>query len=179
MTLAVIAGITMLFSVGVLVASQLGAPGKVFLVSQLSPAANQGAAYGWPVVQTGHLVHSALIALAVGLFVLYRRQLPRWITRAWLVPALAVGAVLLEHCSQNAMVTGRLNQYLGELCILLTLGGRLCALLLMLGIGYAMAIEWRAYTTWAPSKAWLLLSPQEANRRARGLALLQARGAQT
>jgi RsiW-degrading membrane proteinase PrsW (M82 family) len=149
------------------------------VVSLLSPAANRGAAYGWPMVQTGHLLHSALIALAVGFVVLYRGRLPRRIARAWIVPAIAVGAVLLEHCSQNAIVTGGLNQYLGEFCMIVTLGGRLCALLLVLGVGHVMTIEWRAFTPLAPSKAWLLLSPQEANRRAGWLALLQVRGART
>jgi RsiW-degrading membrane proteinase PrsW (M82 family) len=36
------------------------------LVSLLSPAALKGSAFGWPMVQTGHLVHSALIALGIG-----------------------------------------------------------------------------------------------------------------
>lgn len=149
------------------------------VVSLLSPAANHGAAYGWAMVQTGHLLHSALIALAVGYVALYRTRVPRWIPRVWMVPAAAVGAVLLEHCSQNAIVTGGLNRYLGEFCILITLGGRLCALMLVLGVGYVMTIEWRAFTPLAPSKAWFLLTPQEANRRAGWLALLQARGVRT
>jgi RsiW-degrading membrane proteinase PrsW (M82 family) len=148
-------------------------------VSWLSPEANHGAAYGWPMVQTGHLLHTALIALAIGMVVLYRGRLPGWIPRPWMVPALAIGAVLLEHCSQNAIVTGGLNRYVGEFCILITLGGRLCALLLALGVGYAMRIEWQAFTPLSPSKAWMWLSPQEANRRAGWLALLQTRGAQT
>ena len=146
------------------------------LVSLLSPATNRGAAYGWSMVQTGHLLHSALIALAIGLVVLYRGRLPRWIARAWMVPAVAVGAVLLEHCSQNAIVTGGLNRYVGEFCMIVTLGGRLCALLLALGVGYVMTIEWRAFTPLSPSKEWLVLSPQEASRRAGWLALLQVRG---
>ena len=146
------------------------------VVSLLSPAANHGAAYGWAMVQTGHLLHSALIALAVGYVALYRARLPPWIARAWIVPAIAIGAVLLEHCSQNAIVTGGLNRYLGEFSIIITLGGRLCALLLALGVGYVMTIEWRAFTPLVPSKSWFLLPPQEANRRAGWLALLQLRG---
>lgn len=146
------------------------------LVSLLSPAANRGAAYGWPMVQAGHLLHSALIALAIGLVVLYRGRLPRWIARAWMVPAVAVGAVLLEHCSQNAIVTGGLNRYVGEFCMIVTLGGRLCALLFALGVGYVMTIEWRAFAPLSPSKEWLALSPQEASRRAGWLALLQVGG---
>jgi RsiW-degrading membrane proteinase PrsW (M82 family) len=145
------------------------------LVSLLSPAANRGAAFGWPMVQTGHLLHSALIALAIGFVALYRKRMPGGPESAWMVPAVAVSAVLLEHCSQNAIVAGGVNRYLGEFCIIVTLGGRLCALLLALGVGYAMMIEWRAFTPLSPSREWLVLSPREANRRARMLAMLQVR----
>jgi RsiW-degrading membrane proteinase PrsW (M82 family) len=147
--------------------------GAAPLVSLLSPAAGHGAAYGWTVVQTGHLLHSALIALAVGFAALYRSRLPRWVAHAWMVPAVAIGAVLLEHCSQNAIVTGHLNKYVGELCIIVTLGGRLCALLLALGLGYVIATEWRAFIPLSPSKAWVFLTPLEAGRRSVRLALLQ------
>ncbi|HEY2683146.1 MAG TPA: PrsW family glutamic-type intramembrane protease [Steroidobacteraceae bacterium] len=147
--------------------------GAAPLVSLLSPAANHGAAYGWPMVQTGHLLHSALIGLALGFVALYRDRLPRFIAHAWMVPAVAIGAVLVEHCSQNAIVTGRLNSYVGEFCIIITLGGRLCALLLALGVGYVITVEWRAFLPLSPSKEWILLSLAEARRRAARLALLQ------
>jgi RsiW-degrading membrane proteinase PrsW (M82 family) len=143
------------------------------VVSLLSPAANKGLAFGWPMVQTGHLLHSALIALAVGFVVLYRRR----VRRAWIIPVVAIGAVLLEHCSQNAIITGGLNRFVGEFCIVITLGGRLCALLLALGLGYVMRIEWGAFTPLSPSREWLQLSAQEANRRARRLTARQAQGA--
>lgn len=145
------------------------------VVSWLSPGANHGAAYGWPMIQTGHLLHSALIALAVGFVALYRARLPRWAAKPWMLPAIAVGAVLLEHCSQNAIVTGGLNRYVGEFCIIVTLGGRLCAVLLVLGVAYVMRLEWRAFTPLAPSKNWIVLAPQEANRRSGWLAVLQLR----
>jgi RsiW-degrading membrane proteinase PrsW (M82 family) len=138
-------------------------------VSLLAPAANGGTAYGWAMVQTGHLVHSALIALSIGFVVLYRGRLPR----AWIMPVVAISAVLLEHCSQNAIITGGLNRYVGEFCMILTLGGRLSALLLALSLGYVMRIEWGVFTPLSPSKEWLQLSSQEASRRARRLAVLQ------
>jgi RsiW-degrading membrane proteinase PrsW (M82 family) len=141
------------------------------VVSLLSPAANRGAAYGWPMVQTGHLLHSALIALAVGFLVLYGGR----VKRAWIAVAVAVGAVLLEHCSQNAIITGGLNRYVGEFCMIVTLGGRLCALLLALGLGYVMMLEWRVFAPLSPSREWLRLSTQEVNRRERQLAQLQSR----
>lgn len=143
------------------------------LVSLLCPGTYQGAAYGWPMIQTGHLLHSALIALAIGWAVLYRGRWPQWIPRAWIVPAVAVGAVVLEHCSQNALATGGLNPYVGKFCMIVTLGGRLCALLLALGVGYVITIEWCAIAPLSPVKDWLRLSTQESNRRARRLAALQ------
>jgi hypothetical protein len=126
-------------------------------------------------VQTGHLVHSALIALGIGFVVLYRGRL----TRAWIVPVVAVSAVLVEHCSQNAMVVGGLNRYVGEFCMIITLDGRMCALLLALGVGYTMTLEWRAFASLAPVKEWLHVSPQESNRRASRLAALQMRGSRS
>lgn len=145
------------------------------LVSLLAPAALKGSAFGWALVQSGHLVHSALIALGVGFVVLYRGRL----TRAWIVPVVAVSGVLVEHCSQNAIVVGGLNRYVGEFCMIITLGGRLCALLLALGVGYVMTLEWRAFAPLSPVKDWLQVSAQESNRRASRLAALQMRGSRS
>jgi RsiW-degrading membrane proteinase PrsW (M82 family) len=142
------------------------------VVSWLVPAANKGTAYGWTVVQSGHLLHSALIALAIGFVVLYRGRLKR----AWIAAAVAVGAVLFEHCSQNGMIAGGLNRQVSELFMILTLGGRLCTLLFAAGLAYAMTIEWRAFAPLAPASNWLRLSAQEANTRERRLALIQVRG---
>jgi RsiW-degrading membrane proteinase PrsW (M82 family) len=139
--------------------------------SWLSPAVNKGSAFGWTVLQSGHLLHSALIALGVGFVVLYRGRRPH----AWIIPVVAVSAVLIEHCSQNAMIAGSVNRYVGEFCMIITLGGRLCALLLALGVGYAIKLEWRAFAPLAPVKEWLRVSPLEANRRANRLAALQIR----
>ncbi len=147
--------------------------GAALPVSLLSPAATRGEAYGWSVVQTGHVLHTALIAVALALAAFYPKRLPRWVTHAWQVPVMAIAAVLLEHCSQNAIVTGHLNPYVGKACIVLSLGGRLCALLLALGLCYAALIEWRGFAPLAPSKLWLLLSREEATRRGARLASLQ------
>jgi RsiW-degrading membrane proteinase PrsW (M82 family) len=140
-------------------------------VSWLTPAANKGTAFGWTMAQSGHLVHSALLALGIGFVMLYRGRLPR----AWIIPVIAVSAVLIEHCSQNAMIVGGLNRYVAEFCMIITLGGRLCALLLALGVGYVMTFEWRAFAPLSPAKGWLQVSALEANRRASRLATLQLR----
>jgi len=144
-------------------------------VSWLSPAANKGSAFGWTMVQTGHLVHSALLALGIGFVVLYRGRLQR----AWIIPVVAVSAVLVEHCSQNAMIVGGLNRYVAEFCMIITLGGRLCALLLAIGVGYVMTFEWRVFAPLSAAQTWLQISPLEATRRANRLAALQVRGSRS
>ena len=115
------------------------------LLSLVFPSSGKGSAFGWSVMQTGHLLHSALIALGVGFAFLYGRRM----RRPWIIPAVAIGAVLLEHISQNSMSVGGLNSMLAEATLVLSLGGRLCALLLIAGVGCVAAIEWRA----APAKA--------------------------
>jgi RsiW-degrading membrane proteinase PrsW (M82 family) len=139
------------------------------VLSWLVPATNKGTAYGWTVVQSGHLLHSALIALAIGFAVLYRGR----VKRAWIAAAVAVTAVLVEHCSQNAMIAGSLNRQVSELFMILTLGGRLCTLVFAVGLAYVMTFEWRALAPLSPSREWLTLSTQEAHRREHRLALLQ------
>ena len=143
------------------------------IVSWLVPAANKGTAYGWTVVQSGHLLHSVLIALGVGFLALYRVH----DKRARIAAAVAVGAVLLEHCSQNAMITGGLNRQVSELFMILTLGGRLCTLLFAVGLVFVMALEWRAFAPLTLSTQWLLPSTREVNRREQRLAVLQEQGA--
>jgi RsiW-degrading membrane proteinase PrsW (M82 family) len=138
------------------------------VVSWLVPAANTGTAYGWTLVQSGHLLHSALIALVIGFVMLYRRQ----VKRAWIAAAVAVGAVLIEHCSQNAMIAGGLNRQVSELFMILTLGGRLCTLLFAAGLAYVMNLEWRAFTPLSP-REWPTLTTHEVHRRGHRLALLQ------
>lgn len=143
------------------------------LLSLFFPSELKGAAFGWTVVQTGHTVHTALIVLGFAFAFMYRRQR----RRVWIVPAVATIAVLLEHCSQNAMITGHLNPIVSKITIILTLGGRLTSLLLIGGVAYVIALEWRVVGGAFAPKAWFPLPPVEALRRSTLLARAQAAGA--
>lgn len=142
------------------------------LLSLLFPSEGKGMASGWTVAQSGHMVHTALIVLGVAFALMYRRQL----SRAWIAPVAAIAAVLVEHCSQNAMITGHLNGVVTKISIVLTLGGRLTALMLIGGVAYAIALEWRVVGGAFAPKAWFPLGPGEAQRRSRLLAAAQATG---
>ncbi len=142
------------------------------LLSLLFPSEGKGVVYGWTVAQSGHLVHTALIVLGVSFGLMYRR--PQ--SRAWIAPVAAIAAVLMEHCSQNAILTGRLNGVVAKISIVLTLGGRLTSLMLIGGIAYAIALEWRVVGGVVAPKSWFPLSPIEAQRRSMLLAAAQAPG---
>jgi hypothetical protein len=142
-------------------------------LSLLVPSAGKGMAFWWPVVQTGHLVHTALIALAVAFAVLYHRR----IRGAWIAAVVAIGAVLLEHCSQNAMAAGDLNEVIAKATLVLTLGGWLSSSLLVVGVVYVMAFEWRIVGGAFRPASWFRLQPAEALRRAALLARAQIGGA--
>jgi len=142
-------------------------------LSLLVPSAGKGTAFWWPVVQTGHLVHTALIALAAAFAVLYGRR----IRRAWIAAAVAIGAVLLEHCSQNAMAAGDLNETIAKATLVLTLGGWLSSTLLVAGVAYLMAFEWRIVGGAFRPVDWFRLQPAEALRRSALLARVQSGGA--
>ena len=119
------------------------------------------------------MVHTSLIALGVAFALMY----PRQVAKRWIAPAVAIGAVLLEHCSQNAMITGHLNEVVGKISIVLTLGGRLTSILLIGGIGCVVLLERKAVGGAFNPTEWLRLLPQEARRRSALLAAAQARGA--
>ena len=142
-------------------------------LSLLVPSAGKGTAFWWSVVQTGHLVHTALIALAVAFAVLYGRR----IRRAWIAAAVAIGAVLLEHCSQNAMAAGDLNDVVAKAALVLSLGGWLSSTLLVAGVAYVMAFEWRIVGGVFRPATWFRLQPAEALRRSALLARAQIGGA--
>jgi len=142
-------------------------------LSLLVPSAGKGTAFWWPVVQTGHLMHTALIALAVAFAVLYGRR----IRRAWIAAAVAIGAVLLEHCSQNAMATGDLNETVAKATLVLSLGGWLSSTLLVAGVAYVAAFEWRIIGGAFRPVDWFRLQPAEALRRSALLARAQRGGA--
>ena len=143
------------------------------VLSLFFPSERKGTAFGWTIAQTGHMVHTSLIALAVAFALMY----PRRFAKRWIAPAVAIGAVLLEHCSQNAMITGHLNEVVGKVSIVLTLGGRLTSILLIGGVGYAVLLQRKAVEGAFHPMEWLRLLPQEAKRRSALLAAAQTRGA--
>jgi hypothetical protein len=138
------------------------------------PSENAGAAFGWTIVQSGHMVHTALIALAVAFVAFYGRRM----SRSWIVPVVAVIAVLLEHCSQNAMVANGLNEVVAKIAIALSLGGRLSAVLLIAAAAFAVVLERRIVKGPAPGAIWAPLQPTEAARRRALLAHAQTKCAQ-
>ncbi len=144
------------------------------LLSLVFPGEGAGRAFGWPLMQTGHVGHTALISLSVALALLYGKR-TKW--PWWLLPLGALSAVLLEHCSQNAMVAGGLNEVVAKIAIVLSLGGWLCVILLAIGVVLALFWEWRIVGgRWNPA-ALTRLMPEEATRRSALLAQAQLRGA--
>jgi len=139
------------------------------LLSPIYPGALHGSAYGWTVIQTGHLVHTALITLGVGFAFLYRHR----VRRSWIVALVAISVTLTEHCSQNAMITGHVNEVLAKILLALTLNGRLATLLLVAGVAYAAILESRAVGGGFQARAWWPLRPSEIQRRRARLASLQ------
>jgi len=142
------------------------------ILSLIIPGLGKASVNGWTVVQTGHLVHTALITLGVAFALFY----PRQFARRWVVPTAAIVAVLLEHCSQNAIATGHLNEIVGKLSIVLTLGGRLTTLMLIGGVGYVAMREWRATGRGLQPDTWFGLLRGEAARRSSLFADAQMRG---
>lgn len=139
------------------------------IVSLFVPSAVKGMAFGWPVVQTGHAMHTALIALGVAFAVLYRRR----VGYSWIAAAVAIAAALLEHCSQNAMVEQGLNEIVAKAALVLTLGGRLSTVLLIAGAVCVMVFEWRIAGGGFQPAAWLRLHTTERDRRSTLLARAQ------
>ena len=142
------------------------------ILSLFVPGLFKGSSYSWTMMQTGHLVHTALIALGVAFALMY----PKQFARRWIVPTVAIAAVLIEHCSQNAIITGQLNETIGKLSIVLTLGGRLTTVMLIGGVAYVAMLEWRALGGAFDMAKWLRLTPSESTRRSTLLAAAQARG---
>lgn len=140
-------------------------------VSLFFPSTLKATAIGWPMSQAGHLVHTALIALGVAYAVTYGRR----VQRPWLVPVVAIAAVLAEHCSQNAIFGGQLNGIVAKAAIILTLGGRLTPLMLIAGVAYVLVLEWRAVGRPKQLEDWVRVRASEAARRAGLLAAAQSR----
>jgi len=114
-------------------------------------------------------VHTALITLGVGFAFLYRHR----VRRSWIVALVAISVTLTEHCSQNAMITGHVNEVLAKILLALTLNGRLATLLLVAGVAYAAILESRAVGGGFQARAWWPLRPSEIQRRRARLASLQ------
>lgn len=141
------------------------------VLSLIFPATLNGSAFGWAVAQTGQMVHTALIALGVGFAFLYRRRLQR----SWIVAVTALAVALIEHCSQNAISSGGANKIVAEALLAVTFNGRLSAILLVAGVGYVLAVEWRSVGGGYRPREWLQLRATEAQRRSALLATLQIR----
>jgi RsiW-degrading membrane proteinase PrsW (M82 family) len=110
------------------------------LVSLVLPSMGEGRAFGWPMVQTGHLCHTALIALSLALALLYGK---RWGQIRWLIPSAAIGVVLLEHMSQNALAIHGIDEWPARIAMLLTLFGWLSPVLLIGSVALLAVFEGR------------------------------------
>jgi RsiW-degrading membrane proteinase PrsW (M82 family) len=139
------------------------------ILSPLYPMAIHGSAFGWPLTQVGHTVHTALIALCIAFYFLYRNREPR----ARIAPIVGAVSVLLEHCSQNAIAVGGLSKIVARFTVIATLNGMLTPILLAAGIGYVAWMESRAVAGKFDPLTIGQLSPAEAARRSALLAAAQ------
>jgi RsiW-degrading membrane proteinase PrsW (M82 family) len=121
----------------------------------------------------GHLVYTALIALGIGVSLLYKRRL----RQAWVVAIAAIAAVLTEHVAINALAADSLNGVVAEAVEVLTLGGQLTTLLLIAGMAYVLLIETRSVGRAFQPSEWIRLLPAEATRRSSLLATAQGQPA--
>jgi hypothetical protein len=136
------------------------------VLSLFFPSETNGSAVGLAVVQTGHLVHSALIGLGLGVALLYRKRM----RQVWIAAVVVVFAVLLEHIGQNALALGHVNTTVGRLMLFVTLNGRLSSILLLVGIACVLTVEWRSIGVQIRPALWAVLPLTEARRRASLLA---------
>jgi RsiW-degrading membrane proteinase PrsW (M82 family) len=139
------------------------------IVSLFFPSSSRGEAFYWPLAQTGHLVHTALIALAVAFYVFYGRT----VRRSWAVPLVAIASVLFEHCLQNAIVAGGVDEVVAKIAVVLMLGGYLTMILLIAGVAYVLWFEWRIVGGTFDAKNWFSPSAAEVGRRSARLARAQ------
>ncbi len=139
-------------------------------LSLVFPMDGAGMAAGWTVAQTGHLVHTALLALGIAFVVLYRNRL----RSPGRVALVVIAAVLIEHCAENAMATGRVGDLLSRVLIVLILGGWLSSLALVGAVAYVLRIERRCVGAegWRLDR-WIVVPPAESRRRAAALARAQ------
>jgi RsiW-degrading membrane proteinase PrsW (M82 family) len=139
------------------------------VLSPLYPMAVHGSAFGWPLTQVGHTVHTALMALCIAFYFLYRNREPR----ARFAPIVGAVSVLLEHCSQNTIAVGGLSKIVARFTVITTLDGMLTPILLAAGVGYVVWLESRAISGKFDPLTTGQLSPAEAGRRSALLAAAQ------
>ncbi len=139
--------------------------------SLLLPTERKGSIGTETYIAGGHLVYTALIGLGIGITAYYRGRL----RFAALAAPIAVIDVLAEHICGNALVlvNAQGKEPLVERILSpLTLGGRLSSILLVGGVAGMVWFE-RRITGRSPIRAWFLLAPAEAGRRAQALAAAQ------
>ncbi len=139
------------------------------LISLIFPAETSGALFGPSMVHSGHIIFSALIGLGVGLALLYRNRFPR--------PGLLLLAVcftaVFEHATNNILNMPGHDTMFNPMAPL-TLGGLLCTLLLIGGIGYVLYLERQSIGAVAfRPKEWLQIPVAESQRRGRLFAKAQ------
>jgi RsiW-degrading membrane proteinase PrsW (M82 family) len=136
----------------------------------------------------GHVVWTALLALGIGIALLYRHG--KW---SWLAVPIAFAVAAGEHAVGNAFTDDSIRIPIRTLRFAL-LGGWLGALLLILGTAFVVYFEWSLTSRRRvdqvlrqrfqaklppppPSKipGWLWPTPAESNRRGRMFALWQRR----
>jgi RsiW-degrading membrane proteinase PrsW (M82 family) len=138
-------------------------------LSWLLPSGTHATVYGSGYYSAGHLIHSALIALGIGVAVLYRHRMR--FARAWLVIAVAVS--LGEHALANAISAGGLTHAQADPYLALTFRGHLSFVLLLIGSVFLAMREGRITGNRRPTIGWLRLQPDDAARRAGLLAAAQ------
>ncbi|MFD6139444.1 PrsW family glutamic-type intramembrane protease [Promicromonospora sp. NPDC060271] len=155
------------------------------VLTVLFPVMGTNWADGVTVIGAGHLLWSALIALGLGIGLLYRGG--RW---NWIAIPVTIAAALGEHAVANAFADGSVGVLVRVLHVLL-LGGGLSTLLLVAGTAVMVLVEWnltshRRMTRLAGSfgrtlpplpstrvPLWMWLTATEGGRRGRVLGVWQ------
>lgn len=140
---------------------------------------------GVTVIGAGHLLWSALIALGLGIGLLYRGG--RW---SWIAIPVTIAVAVGEHAVANAFADGSVSGPVRILHVLL-LGGGLSTLLLVAGTAVMVLVEWnltshrrmtklaasfgRSLPPLPPARVplWAWLTTTEGERRGRVLGVWQ------
>lgn len=106
------------------------------VLTLLFPVMGTNWADGVTVIGAGHLLWSALIALGLGIGLLYRGG--RW---SWAAVPVTIAAALGEHAIANAFADGTVGMPV-RIAHVLLLGGGLSTLLLVAGTAVVVLVEW-------------------------------------